>query len=236
MVTGAGGAIGRAIAGQLTSAGFKVACVDLDNRTATETATGLEGSKAFRCDVRSEAQILRLRDRVHRALGEPWLLVNAAGVFFEHSIIELSEKEWDLLIDVNLKGTFLTCKAFLPAMIRSGSGCIINIASTAGIRAGRTRAAYSAAKAGVILLTHSIARDHGPDGIRINCVCPGVIDTPMADWIKSDRTAFETWKTTIPARRIGTVDDVAGTVSFLASPQASYIYGAAIVVDGGATI
>ena len=198
------------------------------------TAASLGEGHAFRCDVRSERQVLRLREQVEGALGAPWLLVNVAGVFFEHRITELAEKDWDLLVDVNLKGTFLTCKTFLPAMIAAGSGCIVNIASTAGTRGGHTRAAYCAAKGGVVLLTRSLALDHGPEGVRINCVCPGLIDTAMADWIRLDRRRLRAWERTVPARRIGAVDDVASAVSFLASPAAGYMHGAQLVVDGGA--
>jgi meso-butanediol dehydrogenase / (S,S)-butanediol dehydrogenase / diacetyl reductase len=235
LVTGAGGAIGTAVAAALAGDGFAVACTDLDLAAARSTAAGLDGARAFRCDVRSEPQVVRLRGQVERALGAPpWLLVNVAGVFFEHRITELAEKDWDLLVDVNLKGTFLTCKTFLPAMVAAHSGCIVNIASTAGTRGARARAAYCAAKGGVVLLTRSLALDHGPEGVRVNCVCPGVIDTPMADWIRLDRRRLRAWEQTVPARRIGTVDDVASTVSFLASPAAGYMHGAVVVVDGGA--
>lgn len=234
LVTGAGGAIGTAVAAALARDGFAVACTDIDLAAARSTASGLDGARAFRCDVRSEPQVVRLREQVERALGAPWLLVNVAGVFFVHRITELAEKDWDLLVDVNLKGTFLACKTFLPAMIAARSGCIVNIASTAGIRGGQTRAAYCAAKGGVVLLTRSLALDHGPEGVRVNCVCPGVIDTPMADWIRLDRRRLRAWEQTVPARRIGTVDDVAATVSHLASPAADYMHGAVVVVDGGA--
>lgn len=230
LVTGAGGAIGGAIARRLAADGYSVACVDVRGQGETAAAAG---GAAFRCDVSKEADVLGLRDEVESRLGPPWLLVNVAGVFFEHRITELSEEDWDRTIDVNLKGTFLTCKHFLPAMIEAGSGCIVNIASTAGIRGGHTRAAYCAAKGGVVLLTRSLALDHGPEGVRVNCVCPGLIDTPMADWIRQDREALVAWEGTVPARRIGTVDDVAAAVSFLASPEADYMHGALLVVDGG---
>ena len=223
VVTGAAGAIGSAVAGRLAQDGFRVAGADV--------AAGAD----FRCDVRSEADVLRLRDEVERRLGAPWLLVNVAGAFFEHRITDLLESDWDLLIDTNLKGTFLTCKTFLPAMIAAASGCIVNIASTAGIRGGHHRAAYCAAKAGVVNLSRSLALDHGGDGVRVGCVCPGLIQTPMADWITSRPDALREFEASVPARRIGTVDDVASAVSFLASDAASYSHGAVLVVDGGVT-
>ena len=223
VVTGAAGSIGSAIVRRLAEDGFAVAGADV-----------AEGAGHL-CDVRSEADVRRLRDEVEGRLGAPWLLVNVAGAFFEHRITELSEQDWDMLLDTNLKGTFLTCKTFLPAMIAAGSGCIVNIASTAGIRGGHDRAAYGAAKAGVVNLSRSLALDHGGDGVRVACVCPGLIRTPMADWITSRPDALREFEASIPARRIGTVDDVAGAVSFLASDAASYAHGAVMVVDGGVT-
>jgi NAD(P)-dependent dehydrogenase (short-subunit alcohol dehydrogenase family) len=223
LVTGAAGAIGSAIARGLAQDGFLVAGADV--------SAGAD----HLCDVRSEADVRRLRDEVEARLGAPWLLVNVAGVFFEHRITELAEDDWDLLLDTNLKGPFLTCKTFLPAMIAAGSGCIVNIASTAGIRGGHTRAAYCAAKAGVVNLSRSLALDHGGDGVRVACVCPGLIQTPMADWITSRPDALREFEASVPARRIGTADDVASAVSFLASDAASYSHGAVLVVDGGVT-
>jgi len=223
VVTGAAGGIGAAIAARLAADGFAVAGADV--------ADGVD----HRCDVRSEADVMRLRDEVTARLGAPSLLVNVAGVFFEHRITELATDDWDLILDTNLKGTFLTCKAFLPAMIEAGSGCIVNIASTAGIRGGHTRAAYCAAKAGVVNLTRSLALDHGGDGVRVCCVCPGLIDTTMADWITSRPDALREFEEGVPARRIGTVADIAGAVSFLASADASYAHGTVLVVDGGVT-
>jgi len=221
VVTGAAGGIGAAVAARLAADGYAVAGADVDD------------GADHRCDVRSEADVKRLRDEVTARLGAPSLLVNVAGVFFEHRITELAADDWDLILDTNLKGTFLTCKTFLPAMIAAGSGTIVNIASTAGIRGGHTRAAYCAAKAGVVNLTRSLALDHGGDGVRICCVCPGLIDTPMADWITSRPDALAEFEESIPARRIGTVDDIAAAVSFLASDQADYMHGAVMVVDGG---
>jgi NAD(P)-dependent dehydrogenase (short-subunit alcohol dehydrogenase family) len=233
VVTGAGGEIGSAIARRLAGDGYAVACVDLAVDGTKETAAALEDGRAFRCDVRKPAQVERLRAQVARWRGEPDLLVNVAGVFFTHRVPELSEDDWDLLIDVNLKGTFLTCKAFLPGMIERGAGSIVNIASTAGIRGGRDRAAYCASKGGVVLFTRSLALDHGADGVRINCVCPGLIDTHMAIWLTKDRKALRAWERSIPGQRIGDVEDIASAVSYLASPAAAYVHGASLIVDGG---
>jgi NAD(P)-dependent dehydrogenase (short-subunit alcohol dehydrogenase family) len=223
VVTGATGGIGMAVADRLERDGFEVARADIDP------------SSPFRCDVRAEQEVLALREAVRRSLGDPWLLVNVAGVFFEHDVPDLDVADFDRIVDVNLKGTFLTCKTFLPAMLAAGSGCIVNVASTAALRAGHRRAVYNASKAGVALLTRCLALDHGPAGVRVNCVCPGLIDTPMADWIRLDGEALSRFEAAVPARRIGTVGDVAAAVSFLASDDAAYMHGAAMVVDGGVT-
>lgn len=233
VVTGAGGGIGAAVAGRLAADGFRVAGVDLDLDSARAALAELAGATAFHCDVSNAESVSRLGQAVAQTMGIPWLVVNAAGVFFTHHVPELSEEAWDETIDVNLKGPFLICRQFLPAMIAAGSGCVVNVASTAGLRGGHARAAYCASKAGLVMLTRSLALDHGRDGIRINCVCPGLIDTPMADWITSRPEALESWRRSVPAQRIGKPDDIAAMVSFLASPQADYVHGAVLLVDGG---
>jgi 3-oxoacyl-[acyl-carrier protein] reductase len=120
-------------------------------------------------------------------------------------------------------------------MIKAHQGCVINIASTAGVRGGRERAAYCASKGGLILLTRSLAIDHGPDGVRVLCVCPGLIDTPMADWIRHDEAAQARFASGVPARRMGTPEEIADVVAFAASPAARYMQGAVLMVDGGTT-
>jgi NAD(P)-dependent dehydrogenase (short-subunit alcohol dehydrogenase family) len=235
VVTGAGGAIGASVAKRLSNDGFTVACTDLEVSAAERTAASLGSAAAFGCDVRVESDVQTLCDAIGRTLGEPWLVVNSAGVFFEHLLADLSEEGWDFIIDVNLKGTFLICKTFLPAMIKAHTGCIINVGSTLGIHGAEGRAAYCASKGGVSLLTRALALDHARDGVRVNCVCPGVVDTPMADWLTSDPEKFEAWRSTIPAHRAGMPDDVAGAVSFLASSDADYVHGALLVVDGAAS-
>jgi NAD(P)-dependent dehydrogenase (short-subunit alcohol dehydrogenase family) len=223
VVTGAGGAIGGAVARRLEQDGFSVATTDID------------GDVTVRCDVRSEADVLALREAVTERLGAPWLLVNVAGVFFEHDLPDTTVEQYEQIMDVNVRGTFLTCRAFLPAMIAAGSGCIINIGSTAGLRGGRRRAVYNASKAAVVLFTRCLALDHGPQGVRVNCVCPGLIDTPMADWITSRPDALRDFEQSIPAQRIGTVTDIAQAVSWLASDDATFMHGAVLAVDGGDT-
>jgi NAD(P)-dependent dehydrogenase (short-subunit alcohol dehydrogenase family) len=235
LVTGAAGGIGSAIASRLAREGFRVACSDLGAEDAERAASVIDGARGFPCDLRSEAAVDGLRAAVTAELGAPWLLVNAAGVFFEHEVTELSLQQWDLVMDVNARGTFLTCRALLPAMQEAGSGCIVNIASTAGLSGGHTRAAYNASKGAVVMFTRSLAIDCGPRGVRVNCVAPGLIDTPMADWIRLDALRLAAFERSVPAGRIGTPEDVADAVAFLASDGASYMHGSTLVVDGGVT-
>jgi meso-butanediol dehydrogenase / (S,S)-butanediol dehydrogenase / diacetyl reductase len=229
VVTGAGGGIGAAISSRLAADGFTVACVDLKQPDVDAPL------HAYAADVRDAASVREVAARIRADLGEPWLLVNAAGVFSVQLLPDLDEAEWDRILDTNLKGPFLTCREFLPAMIAAGSGCIVNIASTAGVRGGRRRAAYCASKGGLVLLTRSLAIDHGHDGVRVNCVCPGLIDTEMADWIRHDEAAMATFDAGTPAGRIGSPAEIAATVSFLASQDASYLQGSVVMVDGGVT-
>ena len=229
VVTGAAGGIGAAISRRLAADGFAVACVDLREPDVEAPLRG------YAADVRDAASVRAAAARIRTDLGEPWLLVNAAGVFSIQLLPDLDEQEWDRILDTNLKGPFLTCREFLPAMIAARSGCIVNIASTAGVRGGRRRAAYCASKGGLVLLTRSLAIDHGHDGVRVNCVCPGLIDTEMADWIRHDEAAMATFDAGAPVGRIGSADEIAATVAFLASQDASYLQGSVVMVDGGVT-
>ena len=234
-VTGAAGGIGSAVCRRLAADGFLIACLDVSEAAAADLASQLPGAIAWPVDVRDAASVRAAGDRVRAVLGPPGLLVNVAGVFSIQRITELEETEWDRILDTNLKGPYLTCREFLPAMIGAGAGCIVNVASTAGVRGGRRRAAYCASKGGLVQLSRSLAIDHGPDGIRVNCVCPGLVDTSMADWIRHDEEALTQWATTLPARRIGTAAEIAETIAFLASPAGSYMHGAVLMVDGGST-
>jgi meso-butanediol dehydrogenase / (S,S)-butanediol dehydrogenase / diacetyl reductase len=235
VVTGAAGGIGAAVCRRLAADGFAVACLDVSDAEVTKLAAELPAGLGLTVDVRDAAAVHRAGTRIRAELGVPWLLVNVAGVFSIQMITELAEAEWDRIMDTNLKGPFLTCREFLPDMISARDGCIVNVASTAGVRGGRQRAAYSASKGGLVQLTRSLAIDHAPDGVRVNCVCPGLIDTSMADWIRSDEEALTRWAANLPARRIGLASEVAGVVAFLAADGGSYMHGAVLMVDGGGT-
>jgi NAD(P)-dependent dehydrogenase (short-subunit alcohol dehydrogenase family) len=235
VVTGAAGGIGAAICRRLAAEGLAVACLDVRAEDAKRIAGELPAARAYAVDVRDPESVHQAGQQVRADLGAPWLLVNAAGVFSIQRVTELAEQEWDRILDTNLKGPFLTCREFLPAMIEARDGCIVNVASTAGVRGGRRRAAYCASKGGLVLLTRSLAIDHGSDGVRVNCLCPGLIDTEMADWIRHDEEALSRWASSIPARRMGTPEEIADGVAFLASGGASYLHGAVLMMDGGGT-
>lgn len=235
VVTGAAGGIGAATCRQLSADGFTVACIDLDDAASAALAASLPAGLSVAADVSSAESVRAAADLIRATLGPPWLLVNAAGVFSIQRLTDLAEAEWDRILDVNLKGPYLTCREFLPDMITAADGCIVNVASTAGVHGGRQRAAYCASKGGLVQLTRSLAIDHGPDGVRVNCVCPGLIDTAMAAWITADQPALDSWAATVPAGRIGTPAEIAATIGFLASPAASYVHGAVIMADGGST-
>eukprot|EP01037_Dinobryon_pediforme_P001036 gene1036-1045_t len=233
VVTGAGSGIGAGIAKRLASEGYTVVCVDRNLEAVSKVAESVPGSVAFKVDVSQESEIITLRSEVLNNVGVPSLLVNAAGIFFEHDLVTLEEAAFDQIMEVNLKGTWLMCKTFIPDFLSAGKGNIVNISSTAGLHSGTNRAIYCASKAGVIMFTRSLAADYGAKGIRANIICPGLIDTPMANWIREDMPALRAWEKRIPAQRIGTVEDIAAAVAFLASDDSSYMHGETMVVDGG---
>ena len=233
LVTGAAGGIGAAVARRLAADGYAVACLDLDGDGAAKVAADLEGALAVPCDVADEESVATAVGAVRSALGEVAALVNAAGYFDRHDVPELSVQEWRRFMDVNAMGPFLTCRAVLPAMVAAGRGAIVNVVSTAGVRGGRQRAAYCASKGALLQLTRSLSVDHGPQGIRVNAVCPGLIDTPMADWIRHDASAMADFDASLPAGRIGRPQEVADVVSFLVGPSSTYMHGATVMVDGG---
>lgn len=235
VVTGAAGGIGAAIVRRLARDGFTIACLDLNADVVGRVAASIPGAIGFGVDVADAEEIDTAAVRVRAEIGDPWLLVNAAGYFHRHRVPELTVAEWDRFMAVNVRGPFLTARAFLPAMIEAGDGCIVNIASTAAMHGGHDRAAYCAAKGALLQLTRSLAIDHGPDGVRVAAVSPGLIDTPMADWIRHDEGAMAAFCSKLPAGRIGRPEEIAEAVAFLASPAASYTHGANLVVDGGTT-
>ncbi len=235
LVTGAAGGIGRAVVARLLRDGFRVGALDLDAAGLAGLADGSPDVLALPADVTDETAVAGAVRTLTEAVGAPTAVVNAAGWFGRHRVPELSLADWNRFLAVNATGPFLVCRAVLPAMIAAGAGAIVNIASTAALRGGHDRAAYCAAKGALLQLSRSLAVDHGPDGVRVNVVAPGLIDTEMADWIRHDPPALASFEAGLPAGRMGTPAEVAETVAFLVSPAAAYTTGSVLVVDGGSS-
>ncbi len=243
LITGGTSGIGEATALLFAKEGAKVAITGRnEKRGHAVTAQILEaGGEAIflRTDVRKADECRRAVEETVRSFGRLDILFNNAGIFYPHTTLDCTEEEWDLQIDINLKGTFLMSKFALPGMIEQGSGVIINNSSGWGIVGGDAAVAYCASKGGVVLLTKAMAIDHGRQGIRVNCICPGDVDTPMLP--EDARMRGQKWEDYLagcsnrPLGRIGTSDEIAKAVLFLASDDSSFMTGATLVVDGGGT-
>jgi len=241
LITGGTSGIGEATALLFAREGAKVAITgrNADRGRAVVEKIVKDGGKAafIQIDVRMASDCRRAVDETVRAFGGLDILFNNAGVFYPHTILDCTEEEWDLQMDINLKGTFLMSKAALLGMIARGAGVIINNSSGWGLAGGDSAVAYCASKGGVVLLTKAMAIDHGRQGIRVNCICPGDVDTPMLP--EDARMRGLKWEeypagcANRPMGRIGTVDEIAKAALFLASEDSSFMTGAALVVDGG---
>jgi NAD(P)-dependent dehydrogenase (short-subunit alcohol dehydrogenase family) len=241
LITGGTSGIGEATALLFAKEGAKVAITGRDEKrgqAVVERITNDGGRAIFmRSDVRRAEDCRHAVEETLSAFSGLHILFNNAGVFFPHTILECTEEEWDLQIDINLKGTFLMSKAALPHMIEQRCGVIINNSSGWGIAGGDAAVAYCASKGGVVLLTKAMAIDHGRQGIRVNCICPGDVDTPMLP--EDARLRGLKWEDYLagcanrPMGRIGTTDEIAKAALFLASDDSSFMTGASLVVDGG---
>ncbi len=241
MVTGSASGIGRGISIRLAEMGAFIAVLDIDETGGRESAAEIEarGGEAIflKCDVRSASACRRAVKTTVQRSGKIDILCNCAGIAIRKDVIDLTEEEWDLALDVTLKGIYLLSREVVPHMMRSGGGSIINIGSGWSLKGGPRAASYCAAKGGAVNLTRAMAIDHGNHNIRVNCVCPGDVETPMllseCAQLGEDREAFLREAANRPLARVGTPDDIANAVLFLASPMSSWITGAALVVDGG---
>ncbi len=240
-VTGAAGALGRACATALAREGAKLLLFDRNPAGLAETAALCPGSVSVAGNVTSAADLERAAATALAELGPVELLVAAAGLVGPSKIaIEVTEDEWDLVFGVNVKGCWLTAKAFIPQMRTLGRGSVVLFSSTAGLQGSAVLSAYSASKGAVTLLTKSLALNHATENIRVNCVCPGTIDSPMSDRAiaqagdaeaQAARAAFQ--KSRHPMNRFGTPAEVAGAVLYLLSDTAGFTTGVALPVDGG---
>ena len=238
IVTGAGGGMGRAIALRLASGGAKIFANDLSLDAARSTVAQLDecGHEAIAAagDVSCSGDVKRMVDSALERFGAIHVLVNNAGVLRPTRVVDIEEDEWDLVIRVNLKGTYLCSRAVLPAMQRQGWGRIVNLSSSAGRSTSTVGGAhYTASKAGMLGFTRHLAREMGRDGITVNAVCPGLIDTDMVRSTITPEQA-DAYAERFPVNRLGEPREVAELVAFLATDRASYINGASLDINGGA--
>jgi NAD(P)-dependent dehydrogenase (short-subunit alcohol dehydrogenase family) len=243
VITGAAHGIGHATAVLFAREGARLALADKDGTALGKLVNALEGAgasvTATVCDIASKADITTAIDTVANHYGALHILVNNAGITFTRPFINTTEEDIDALVGVNLKGTIFGSQAAIPHMISAGGGVIVHNASNAGLVGRPWQSVYGATKAGIISLTKSMALSYAKDKIRVNCICPGSIDTPMLRGALTASGDFATnWRKTelvIPLGRIGVPNDIANATLFLASDEAGYITGVALPVDGGRT-
>ena len=241
-VTGAGSGLGRTTARAFAREGASVVLADVSDHGNQDTARMIEEfggrSLAVRCDVTKSQQVQAALNQAVGAFGRLDVAFNNAGAEQEPSVtVDVTEEEWDRIIAINLRGVFLCMKYEIPLMLQHGGGAIVNNSSGAGIKAFGRGAAYAAAKHGVVGLTKDAALDYASSNIRINAVCPGIVDTEMMQRFTGgtsegrDRVIAQE-----PIGRMGTSDEIAGAVLWLCSDAASFVIGHAMVVDGGRTV
>jgi len=246
IVTGAGRGIGRATALELARMGADVLVAELDRVGADRTAAEVKGlgrrAAAVPTDVTSRPDLARMVDRAKSEFGRIDILVNNAGIYRAASTLAITEEHWDAVMTINAKAVFFASQAVLPAMIAQRSGAIVSLASMAGRIGSVANLPYNASKAAVISITKSLALAHAADGIRVNCVCPGFVETDM--WTAVSREISGLMGLTVeefnkrrlaqvPLGRMERPEDVASVIGFLASPRAGYMTGQALSVDGG---
>jgi len=240
VVTGGASGIGAATVRRFAAEGAKVCILDRDLATAAALAEELGGEHfALELDVRFEAAVEQAAADVYARWESVDVLVNNAGSELNKTYNETTVEEWDKVLDTDLKGPWLLCKHFVPPMVERGSGSVINISSLNGLVGFPLSTAYGSAKGGLVVFTRDMAIELATTGVRINCVCPGVIETPMMErWtdLMPDKDEAKTMlRGVMPIGRMGTADEVAGAVLFFASPDSSLCQGAVLSVDGGFT-
>ncbi|PYV14949.1 MAG: short-chain dehydrogenase [Acidobacteria bacterium] len=238
VVTGAGSGIGRASACALSREGARVVVVDLHEDAARETCEVIRasGGAAFACqaDTSTGEGAEEMISRAVREFGSLDVLHNNAGIAVRGTVTEQDEESWDRCVRVNLKTVYLGSKHAIPRMLERG-GSIINTSSVTGLIGFRNRAVYAMTKAGIVSLTRSMALDYARSGIRVNCICPGFVRTPLIEQLLQNPEKAKRLTAIHPLGRLGTPEDVAHAVVFLASDESAWMTGQALVVDGGLT-
>jgi NAD(P)-dependent dehydrogenase (short-subunit alcohol dehydrogenase family) len=245
VVTGAGSGIGRATALLLAREGARVLAADVNGAAAEETA-GLgprpQGASqdgtvvAIEADVSDEGSVRDLFERCEERLGPLAVLANIAGIGSTTTVPDTPLDVWERVFAVNSRGTYLCCKYAIPRMVAVGGGTIVNMASVAGMVGLRNRAAYCASKGAVIALTRALAIDHVGDKVRVNCICPGTVDSPWVRRLLDDiGEPLEALVARQPLGRLGTPEEIAAAVLYVASDAAAFMTGTALVIDGGLT-
>jgi len=246
IVTGAGRGIGRATALELTRMGADIVVAELDRAGAERTAAEVKGlgsrASVVPTDVTSRADLAAMVERARADFGRIDVLVNNAGIYRAAAPLDVTEEHWDAVMTVNAKAVFFACQAVLPTMIAQQRGSIVNLASMAGKIGSRNNLPYNASKAAVISITKSLALAHARDGIRVNCVCPGFVETDMWTLVAREQGALMGLSpeeftrqrgAQVPLGRMERPEDVASVIAFLAGSRAAYMTGQAISVDGG---
>ncbi len=238
LVTGAARGLGRCIAQTLAAAGAQVACVDVNAESLTDTVATIRGAggtaEPLTCDVTDAGGVAETVDDVLKRWGRLDILVNNAGITRDNVIVRMKDEQWDAVININLRGTFLFTRAAARPMMKSRRGRIINVASVSGLIGNPGQTNYSASKAGVIGLTRTVARELAGRNITVNAVAPGFIATDMTAALGEE--VVEQVRKEIPLGRLGDPQDVADAVLFLASDAASFITGHVLTIDGGLTV
>jgi NAD(P)-dependent dehydrogenase (short-subunit alcohol dehydrogenase family) len=240
VVTGGSSGIGAAAVRRFVAEGAEVLIADIAIDDANRLAAELgDAVTAIRCDVRQEADVKAVAEAAHARWDQVDVLVNNAGSELNRSYDETTEDEWYRVIDTDLKGPWLMCKYLVPRMVEAGSGSVINISSLNGLVGFPLSSAYGSAKGGLVVFTRDMAIELATTGVRVNCVCPGVIETPMMErWtdLMPDKEEAKTMlKGVMPIGRMGTAEEVAGTIFFFASDDSALCQGAVLSVDGGFT-